>query len=255
VTIAPTRATSARATSIRRTSPRAARDVLTTVAEEFDRIYAALDPLAAEFAGLIGAIAPATRETMASLRPTIFGVLARHRDLIAGAGVFTVPDLLADARHWLEWWWTRNSGTPEALRVNLDPAAPDFFDYTTDDWYATPMSTSAPHVSGPYVDYACTNQYALTVTVPVKSGRELVGIAAADVLVSSLEARILPALRGLAEPMVLVNASGRVVTSSSSDFAPGIRYALDSDEPLTSPQTRERVQGSHVSGWQLISVS
>jgi hypothetical protein len=233
-------------------SSRAAAEVLASLGEEIDRIYLTLDPIATRFAALIEAKDRATREDLASLRTTIFTVLAGHPDLIAGAGAFTVPGLLADAQYCLEWWWTRSSGTPEALRVNLDPAAPDFFDYTTDDWYATPMNTSDRHLAGPYVDYACTNQYALTAAVPVRARGELVGIAAADVLMSRLEARILPALCRLAEPVLLVNARGRVVASTSPDFAPGQRIAASAQRNTPSPSSR-RGNRSRTFGWQLMS--
>jgi hypothetical protein len=59
----------------------------------------------------------------------------------------------------------------KALRVNLDPAAPDFYDYTTADWYATTLRTLEPRMSGPYVDYACTSQYAVTDGRPGHGGR------------------------------------------------------------------------------------
>jgi len=145
---------------------------------------------------------------------------------------------MAESRYWLEWWWTRTSGGPEALRVNLDPAAPDFFDYTGADWYLTPMRNSARHVAGPYVDYACTNEYALTVAVPVTVHDRFAGVAAADVLVSSLERQLLPALRTLSEPAVLLNSGGRVIASSSPQFASGMRV------PLPGTQKPARAPGS-----------
>jgi hypothetical protein len=231
---------------------RASRSVLASVASEFERIYAELEPIGKRFAGLLDTGDRITREELASLRPAVFAVLAKHRELVAGAGVFTVPGLLADAEYWLEWWWTRPSGSPEALRVNLDPAAPDFFDYPTADWYATPMATARAHISGPYVDYACTNQYALTVALPIASRGRLIGVAASDVLVSSLERRILPSLRRLRHPAMLVNSGGRVVVSNSPDYSPGERVPSCSapDSPTTSK--RRRGLASATAGWQIV---
>jgi hypothetical protein len=199
-----------------------ARDLLATVSDEYERIFAALEPLAAAFADTVtGAAGKASTSDLAALRGTIFAVLAEHHGLVAGAGVITAPALLADADYWLEWWWTRPSGGHEALRVNLDPTAPDFFEYTTADWYATPERTATRHVSGPYVDYACTTEYATTVAVPVHADGVFLGVAAADVLVSHLEQRVLPALRRLGHSLVLVNAAGRVLVSASPRYAPG----------------------------------
>jgi hypothetical protein len=231
---------------------RATRSVLASVASEFDRIYAELDPIGKRFAALLDTGARITREELASLRPAVFAVLAKHRELVAGAGVFTVPGLLADAEYWLEWWWTRPSGSPEALRVNLDPAAPDFFDYPTADWYATPMATARAHISGPYVDYACTNQYALTVALPIASQGRLIGVAASDVLVSSLERRILPSLRKLRDPAMLVNSGGRVVVSNSPDYSPGERIASSSAPDTLTTSKRRRGRASATAGWQIL---
>jgi hypothetical protein len=106
--------------------------------------------------------------------------------------------------------------------VNLDPAAPDFFDYTTAEWFTTPERTLARHVSGPYVDYACTNEYALTAVVPVHLDDRLIGLAAADVPVARLERQVLPALLALPRPMALVNEAGRVVAAASPTLFPGL---------------------------------
>ncbi|MGH9003627.1 MAG: LLM class flavin-dependent oxidoreductase, partial [Acidimicrobiia bacterium] len=135
---------------------------------------ASLEPIAAGFADLVADEAKRA-EGLARLREVTFEVLDTHHGLVAGAGAIAAPGTMPDDHYWLEWWWTRTSGGPEALRVNLDPAAPDFFDYTGADWYQTPMRNSTPHVSGPYVDYACTNEYALTVAVPVSVQGQFAG--------------------------------------------------------------------------------
>lgn len=210
---------------------RAARGLLTTVAHEYERIFEALQPLAAGLAAA-GAV---SRDDLIPLRQQVFDLLAAHRGLVAGAGVIIAPGLLADAHYWMSWWWTRPSGTPEALRVNLDPTAPDFFDYPTADWYRTPERTLARHVAGPYVDYACTTEYATTVSVPVHVDGVFLGVAAADVLVSRLEQRVLPALRRLGRSLALVNAEGRVIASASARYAPGHLVSLDNAEPVTLP--------------------
>jgi hypothetical protein len=219
-----------------------ARELLGTVSAEFDRIFAALSPLAEEFA----AIDDPSRDRLAVLRAPIFHILAENRDLVAGAGAIVAPGLLADADYWLEWWWTRPSGTPESLRVNLDPTAPDFFEYSSAEWYRTPEQTLAGHVAGPYVDYACTTEYATTVSLPVRAGRTFLGIVAADVPVSRLERRVLPALRRLGKPLALTNAAGRVIASSTPDCLPGQLLSLAGLAPIA-------VRGS-VADWRLVEL-
>jgi len=201
-------------------------EVLRRITGDFEQIFTSLEPLAASFVEVVAGPVSDHPERLAELREIAFEVLERHNGLVAGAGVVAVPDTMPGSRYWLQWWWTRVTGDPEALRVNLDPAAPDFFDYTSTDWYQTPMRTSARHVAGPYVDFACTNEYALTVVVPVAVDGRFAGVAAADVLVSSLERQLLPALRTLSRPAVLLNSGGRVIASSSPEFASGMRVPL-----------------------------
>jgi hypothetical protein len=220
--------------------------VLGPLVDELEQVFGALDSLAGQFCALCRSGRPG-REDLAPLRPAIFELLHAHRGLVAGAGIITAPDLLRDAPRWLEWWFTNATGTPESLRINLDPAAPDFFDYTTADWYATPLVSMARRVAGPYVDYACTNEYAITLSTPVPDGDELLGVAAADVLVSSLETRVLPALTGFDQPVVLANADGRVIASNSPRWAPGMRVAVDGATASPDP-------GSPLRSWVLVDV-
>jgi len=206
--------------------PPSRREVLKQITGQFEQIFVSLEPLAAAFAELAGGADKARPEGLPKLREIIFEVLNTHNGLVTGAGAIAAPDTMPGSRYWLEWWWTRTSGEPEALRVNLDPAAPDFFDYTSADWYLSPMRNSTRHVAGPYVDYACTNEYALTVAVPVIIHDRFAGVAAADVLVSNLQRQLLPALRTLSEPALLLNSGGRVIASSSPQFASGMHVPL-----------------------------
>ncbi|HET8756412.1 MAG TPA: cache domain-containing protein [Solirubrobacteraceae bacterium] len=203
---------------------RPAGELLGDVIAELDRVFGALAELGAAFGALAGE--PLRRSDVETLRPAIFALLADHADLVTGAGVVTAPGLLADAARWLEWWW---GAGPEPLRVNLDPAAPDFYDYTTTEWFAA----TAPCTAGPYVDYACTNEYAITLSVPVPGS----GVAAADVLVTSLERRVLPALVALDRPTALTNGDGRIIASNDPDLAPGLRV------------------DAHGPGWLLVATS
>jgi hypothetical protein len=189
---------------------RPAAEVLGDVVGELGHVFAGLADLGRAFGTLPGA--PLRRADVETLRPEIFALLAEHEDLLNGAGVVTAPGLLADAPRWLEWWWGPG---PEPLRVNLDPAAPDFYDYTTTEWFAA----TEPTMSGPYVDYACTNEYAITLSVPVPG----FGVAAADVLVANLERRVLPALVAIDRPAALTNGDGRIIASNAAALAPGLR--------------------------------
>src|SRR5690349_20155927 len=47
---------------------------------------------------------PLRRADLATLRPLVAQVLARHRGFAAGAGVVLAPDALADAPRCIDWW-------------------------------------------------------------------------------------------------------------------------------------------------------
>ena len=198
-------------------------DGLSQVGASLARLFGMLDGLGGALAGMAASGTP-RRDDLAALRPTIIEVLATHRGLAAGAGVITAPDVLADAPLWLEWWWTSRGGTPEQLRVNLDPAAPDFYDYTAAAWYANAYRSGGPQVTGPYVDYFCTGAYTITLSVPVRLDGRFLGVAAADVLVPSLEGQVMPGLLASASPVALTSPDGRVIAATSPDWPPGLRW-------------------------------
>ena len=235
-------------------------EVLGHVVHDLEKVFGALDTLGQRLQEVVaragGADAALHRSDLTPLQQVIFDILATHRDMVAGAGVITAPDLLRDAPRWLEWWWTTAAGTPEALRVNLDPAAPDFFDYTTADWYATPERTLTRQAAGPYVDYACTGEYAITLSTPIRFGDRLLGVVAADVLVSSVERRVLPALMSIAHPVVLANVDGRVIASNSPHWTPGLRIAIYGGKPAVGlgPDLDGDLATSPLRSWVLIDV-
>lgn len=200
--------------------------VLDDLDAELSRVFGTLTELASEYVELVTSAQDAgdrvVSTDLAALRPTIVAILDSHPGTIVGAGVITAADLLADTTRWLEWWWPRTGTPPEQLRVNLDPAAPDFYDYTSEDWYTHPEQTRDIGIAGPFVDHVCTGTYSATLTVPALRGNDFLGVAAADILVSSIERRLLPRLLQLGRPLVVVTPAGRVVVSTDAAWAPGV---------------------------------
>jgi hypothetical protein len=210
------------------------------VAEALNQLFGVLQRLAAELTRVAAAHGGTPRrDDLATLRPAIFEALAAHRDLAAGAGVITAPGVLADAPLSLEWWWTTPAGTPDQLRVNLDPAAPDFYDYTAADWYSS-AEHGGPVVSGPYVDYFCTGEYTMTLSVPVVLDGRFLGVAAADVLAASLETLVMPHLLALDAPVALFSPDGRLIAATSADVPPALNVPAGS-AALPSPLLRWRL--------------
>jgi methyl-accepting chemotaxis protein-like sensor len=145
-------------------------------------------------------------------------------DGVVGAGFVAAPGALCDVSHWLEWW---TAGGPcgrrwtERLVVQVDAAADDFRDYTTLPWFRVPERTGARHLTGPYVDYLCTDEYTLTFTAPVQHGGRFLGVVGADVVVRWVEDRLREPLRALDAPVTVVNAAGRVLTSTVASLTTG----------------------------------
>ena len=222
--------------------PAAGQSRLKEVEESLERLFGVLDDLGRKLVDLaVAASGAPQRDDLGKLRPAIFDLLARHRGLAAGAGVILAPDVLTDSPLWLEWWWTTPSGGPEQLRVNLDPAAPDFFDYTTAGWYAEAERLGTAQATGPYVDYFCTGEYTVTLSVPVRLDGRFLGVAAADVLVSNLEGRVLPALLEVGRPVALTSPEGRVIAATTADLVPGARRPASGATATSSPLVRWRL--------------
>ena len=72
----------------------------------------------------------------------------------------------------------------------------------------------------PHVDYLCSDEYTLTVSLPVWHGKRFLGVVAMDLLVDDVERELLPALREFGDVSV-VNASQRVLASTETRLAPG----------------------------------
>ncbi|MEW1953068.1 cache domain-containing protein [Terrabacter sp. NPDC080008] len=151
-------------------------------------------------------------------------LLADPQTPVAGAGAVFAPGVLSDAPYWLEWWTVESREGAHAvtkLAAETDPRAVGFRDYTELPWYAKPFETGSRHVTGPYVDYLCTDQYTLTFTCPLFVAGSFAGVVGVDVLVAWLEERLLDVMATVDRTCVLVNAAGRVVTSSDPTWVTG----------------------------------
>ncbi|MGR6922215.1 cache domain-containing protein [[Actinomadura] parvosata] len=188
------------------------------IGETVRGVFTVLDEVRARTAALARTRRPLTRGDLAALRPLLF----RHLGgLIAGIGFIAAPGLLADAPWYLEWWQDDPPGTPVQLLRDLDPASSAFYDYTHWEWYAGPSEGAERTICGPYVDYLCTDEYSLTLSVPVTAGGAFVGVAAADVFVRRFEGAVVPVLREVPVPAFVISAAGRVVASNTARWIGG----------------------------------
>ncbi len=156
------------------------------------------------------------RADLAPLKPIAVDALLPQDRLVVGAGFVAAPGALRDEDYWLEWW-TGPQGRDSSVRrlaVETDPDAPAFRDYTRLPWFEVPRRTGRRHITGPYVDYLCTDEYTLTFTAPAVVAGRFVGVAGADVFARTAERRLTSLLAGLPWPAAIVNAQGRVVAGN-----------------------------------------
>ncbi len=168
--------------------------VAARVAETFDGLFATIDGWRDRLQDHLEADAA---PTAATLDPVVeaSAVPALAADgLITGSGFVAAPGLLSDA-HWHLAWWLGGAAGIRRLATIDDPSNDQFRDYTTLEWWRFPARTGTRHLTGPYVDYVCTDDYTVTITTPVTVGGQLLGVVGMDVLVDRLERELLPLLR------------------------------------------------------------
>lgn len=186
---------------------RAVEDVVSHALDLADRIAAAVQPV-------LAARSAPRRSDLAVVEPIVAPVLADLERPVQGAGFVAAVGLLEDARWWLEWFARDPDGRVQRLVTHSEPQAMGFYDYESLPWYLVPSTTGRPHVTGPYVDYVCTEEYTLTFSTPVMDGDRFLGVAGADIAVKSAEQRLLPALCAADRRLAVVNDDGRILSSN-----------------------------------------
>ena len=187
-------------------------EVVEQVSALVEGVFERLKPVLVATESLL-ADRPAVRaRDLDRLRPFAVGALG---GLVVGAGYICAPHTLADQLLGFQWWTANQDAAPSQLFISLDPASADFLDYTRQSWFTVPRDTGRRHITGPYVDYLCTDEYTLTFTIPVRRDGRFAGVVGADVYVRAVERVLRPRLRPLGGRAALVNAQGRVIVSNS----------------------------------------
>jgi hypothetical protein len=244
-------------------------ELLAGITRRIEGVLGSVTQLAAATASLATAAEqagrPLRRADLAALRPRVVAVLRQHGDLVAGAGAVLAPAALADAPRCIAWWWADQGSGAEQLQVDLDPESAEFYDYTATQWYREPRATGRASVAGPYVDYICTHQYTITLSVPITSSGRFVGVAGADILAEQVERLVLPGLVRLGRPALLVSGNGRVIASSTAAIPPGAAASRQplypelvtvagpgTAQPLALPPSQPPAQQAAVLPWTLL---
>ncbi|MEQ6897975.1 cache domain-containing protein [Microbacterium sp. KR10-403] len=147
---------------------------------------------------------------------------------IVGAGFVATPGRLADAQWHLAWWLSPPAPGTSARRLatSANPDSESFRDYTALEWWRVPVQTGRRHLTGPYIDFLCTDDYTITVTAPVRDG-DTAGVTGIDLDVARLERLLLPALLQSDASLTLVNASARTVLSTDPRTPTGAILRVD----------------------------
>lgn len=142
----------------------------------------------------------------------------------AGAGIVSVhPQVLARSRSLLWWVTQRENGRVAPLPLDADLTELGTYQAGLEDieWYRVPATTGRPHMTGPFVDYMCTDQFAFTFTVPLKISGEFYGVAGIDMTVRSLEEQIESLLENVSPNAILLSNFDLVAISLDPRFATG----------------------------------
>ncbi|MBZ5736996.1 cache domain-containing protein [Nocardioides mangrovi] len=142
------------------------------------------------------------------VEPLARTTLAGHP--VVGAGFVVTPGVLTDRELHLAWWQGEEQ---QPLPERGVPIGHHVFDYTRHEWFRTPLATGLRHVTGPYVDYVCTDEYVLTATVPVLLDGRMIGVAGADTRLETFEQLMRAPLQD-AGAVALVNTHDRIVVAA-----------------------------------------
>ncbi|MWB99171.1 cache domain-containing protein [Agromyces seonyuensis] len=209
-----------------------ARDLATRIAAVLDPVFAAVDDWAERVGGALARLGDAhLPPTAAELDPLVHDLVApalqEPDSLVTGAGLVAAPHFLADRPWHLAWWQSAGSGELRRLAVETDPEADAFRDHTALEWWRGPLREGRSHVTGPYVDYLCTDDYTVTITTPVRFAGIMAAVVGADLYVERLERVLLPVMEASGQPATLVNASGRIIASADARLATGALLRRD----------------------------
>ncbi len=177
-----------------------------------------VDPCARELSALVGEGTLNRARLDAVVQPYALRTLALQDVPVYGAGFIAAIDLLADAQSHLAWWQGEDR---RKLVLASQSVNKEHIDYSELEWYRVPMSTRLPHVAGPYVDYLCSDEYTITIAVPVISDGAPLGVAGLDLLVAEVERELTPRFAALGQQVTLTNGIGRVVVSTDPRCATG----------------------------------
>lgn len=205
---------------------RAAAELDSTIAGIEHRLTAWAADAGAALAAMSGKVTGTAVDKL--IRPVVEELVQLPGGYAAGAGFIANAGLLGPERSYIAWWQGPDLEPVDAL-ANFSPNS--ISRYVKAEWFRIPVETGQAHVTGPYVDFLCTDEYVLTFTHPVftRPDGPVAGIVGIDVTVQRLERGAMPDLRRIGGRATLANADGRAVVSAAPDIDAG--DLISPDEP------------------------
>lgn len=207
--------------------------VLDALSVELTRVLGAVDEIAEEVAAILGVPRWRRRQPPLAVLDPLEATARRHLEqpgaLIWGLGFVAAPEVFAGGGGLA--WWQRSGpgGRVERLRVSLDPASVDFYDYTRAPWYTNARDRGL-NITGPYVDATGTNEYIVTTTRAVRIEDRFVGVAGADVRVGSLQSTLQPLLVAIPSEASVVDGEGRVIVTNTPNLLAAVISETQADD-------------------------
>ena len=142
--------------------------------------------------------------------------------LIAGTGYASDPHPGGAGQ--MTWWARRGTEIVERLH-SQDPRSDTFYDYPALRWFRLPKATLQPTLSGPVIDTWGSDDYTVTVSVPVHSTDQFYGVLAADIDVRTFVRTLYAHIREIPTAAALVNEDDRVIVSNTPTLSTGLPIA------------------------------
>jgi hypothetical protein len=148
-------------------------------------------------------------------------VLLDSSPLVQGVGFNAAEDLLADYQYRVFFWYRDSAGGIAELFPTTTPGSQQAYEYHELDWFSAAREAAGLVGGGPFVDYGGSNQYTLTLALPVSIGTTFKGVVSSDVSFASLESTLSPTITQAAGPLALVNEDDRIVVSNRAHLTAG----------------------------------
>lgn len=208
------------------------------IGQWFTAVFAGLNTLSSacerELLGALGKRTDLTEKHLRAIQPAAAAFLDGHPKVEA-AGIVLGPGIVSGTTGAIEWWRRAPRGGTERIVFTLNPNSAGFYDYLTHDWFTDVVTTGAPAIQGPYLDYAGLDQYILTSMVPFFVNGVFIGTAGCDTQVRALETVVMPFLRQIPMDAALVSKLDRIVVGNSGRFLVGNRVGNLPPEAIRIP--------------------